>query len=263
MTKITVSLAQMHVIAGDTAHNIEQAQTMVAEASRRKSSVVVLPELFSTGYVLEEAQTHASALDEGIFSDLSSMAVEGNIAIVSSVLGYDGERVANTLPVFDASGERLGVYRKMHLFRLFDEDKYLSQGNDPLLLEMAWGKTGFAICYDLRFPEIFRRYAVTQDASVIIITAEWPLARVEHWRSLLIARAIENQCFIIACNASGDTGDTIMAGHSMIIDPWGRIIIEAGETPQLITAEIDLEEVTKARGKIPIFDDVRRDIYSY
>ncbi|MEO1288790.1 MAG: nitrilase-related carbon-nitrogen hydrolase, partial [Chloroflexota bacterium] len=193
--------------------------------------------------------------------ELSTMATEGNLTLISSILGTHGDGVANTMPVFGADGEMLGVYRKLHLFRLFDEDKYLVQGTEPLTLDLAWGKIGFAICYDLRFPELFRHYAVSESASVIVLVAEWPLVRVEHWRSLLIARAIENQCYIIACNAVGDTGNTIMAGHSMIIDPWGRIVVEAGETPQLITADIDLGEVAIARSKIPIFDDVRHDIY--
>ena len=125
----------------------------------------------------------------------------------------------------------LGVYRKMHLFGLFDEDQYLAPGQSPLVLDLPWGTTGLAICYDLRFPEIFRRYAIKENAKMVIISAEWPLARLAHWRALLIARAIENQCFIVACNAAGEAGDTVMAGHSMIIDPWGQIVVEAGEPP--------------------------------
>lgn len=263
MPKLTVSLAQMTVVAGDTSRNNNQFQKMVAEAARRKSSLVVFPELFSTGYVLNKAKDHADELSKGMFAEISKMASKGNIAITGSIMEKRGLEVANSMPFFAPNGRMLGVYRKMHLFRLFDEDQYLAPGQSPLVLDLPWGTTGMAICYDLRFPEIFRRYAVKEHAKMVIICAEWPLVRIEHWRALLIARAIENQCYIVACNAAGDTGDTIMGGHSMIIDPWGKIVVEAGESPQVITADIELDEVANARSKIPVFEDIRKDIYSY
>ena len=133
-----------------------------------------------------------------------------------------------------------GVYRKIHLFRLFDEHKWLGEGEAPTMMDLPWGRAGLSICYDLRFPELFRRYAVEHGAELILICAEWPLVRVEHWRALLIARAIENQCFVAATNSCGDTGGTVFGGHSMIVDPWGAVIAEAGEDESLVTAEVDL-----------------------
>lgn len=263
MSKLTISLAQMTVVAGDISRNTNQFQKMVAEAARRKSGLVVFPELFITGYVLDKAKNHAHELSKGMFAEISNMATKGNLAITGSVMEKRGLEVANSMPFFAPNGRMLGVYRKMHLFRLFDEDQYLAPGQSPLVLDLPWGTTGMAICYDLRFPEIFRRYAVKENAKMVIIAAEWPLVRIEHWRALLIARAIENQCYIVACNAAGDTGDTIMGGHSMIIDPWGHIVVEAGESPQLITADIELDEVENARSKIPVFEDVRKDIYDF
>jgi len=263
MPKLTVSLAQMNVVAGDITRNKNQFQKMVAEAARRKSNLVVFPELFTTGYVLDEAKKHADDLSKGMFAEISTLATKGNLSITGSIMEKRGLEVANSMPFFAPNGRMLGVYRKMHLFRLFDEDQYLVQGQAPLTLDLPWGTTGMAICYDLRFPEIFRRYAVRDKAKVIIISAEWPLARIEHWRALLIARAIENQCYVIACNAAGDTGDTVMGGHSMIVDPWGKIVVEAGETPQVATADIEMNEVEAARGKIPVFEDIRSDIYDY
>ena len=160
-----------------------------------------------------------------------------------------------------ADGEMLAVYRKIHLFRLFDEHKWLGEGETPVALELPWGTTGLAICYDLRFPELFRRYAVADGAKLIILCAEWPAVRVEHWRSLLIARAIENQCFVAATNACGETGGTLFGGHSMIIDPWGAVIAEAGENEGLVTAAFDLADVDAARQAIPVFEDRRPDAY--
>lgn len=263
MPKLTISLAQMQVVLGDVSRNTNQMQKMVAEAARRKSNLLVFPELFITGYTLEEARERSDELSKGMFAEISTLATKGNVAITGSILEKRGLEVANSMPFFAPNGRMLGVYRKMHLFGLFDEDQYLAPGQSPLVLDLPWGTTGLAICYDLRFPEIFRRYAIKENAKMVIISAEWPLARLAHWRALLIARAIENQCFIVACNAAGEAGDTVMAGHSMIIDPWGQIVVEAGETPQIITADIELDEVTVARGKITALDDIRKDIYDY
>jgi predicted amidohydrolase len=118
-----------------------------------------------------------------------------------------------------------------------------------------------AICYDLRFPEVFRKY-VLSGVTVMIISAEWPRKRVEHWTTLLKARAIENQVFVIACNAVGKSGNEIMGGASSIIDPWGEVLAEAGsEMDELITANIDMVLVKNARDTIPVQKDHRPDIY--
>lgn len=263
MPTLTISLAQMQVVPGDISRNTNQMQKMVAEAARRKSSLLVFPELFATGYVLNEAKERADELSKGMFAEISTLATKGNLAITGSILEKRGLEVANSMPFFAPNGRMLGIYRKMHLFGLFEEDKYIAPGQSPLVLDLPWGTTGLAICYDLRFPEMFRRYAVKEDAKMVIICAEWPLARIAHWRALLIARAIENQCFIIACNAAGKSGDTVMGGHSMVIDPWGKIVVEAGETQQIVTADIELDEIAVARGKIKSLDDVRKDIYDY
>jgi len=118
------------------------------------------------------------------------------------------------------------------------------------------------ICYDLRFPELYRHYATERGAKMMIVCAEWPLMRLAHWRALLIARAIENQCFVVAVNACGETGGTVFAGHSMILDPWGKVAAEAGEGEQLLTVGIDLDEVERVRRTIPVFEDRRPDMYA-
>jgi omega-amidase len=263
MPKLSVSLAQMQVIPGDNARNIATAQRLVAEAARRKSSLIVFPELFTTGYVLSKAKDFASELNKGDFAELSSLATKGNIAITGSVLEKRGLEVANSMPFFAPNGRMLGAYRKMHLFKLFQEDEFLAPGQSPLVLDLPWGTTGLAICYDLRFPEMFRRYSIKDKATLMIIPAEWPLLRIEHWRALLIARAIENQCYVIGCNAAGESGDQVFGGHSMIVDPWGKIVVEAGESPQLISAEIELDTVAEVRGKISALEDLRKDVYDY
>ena len=261
MPKLTISLGQMNIQPGNVQHNVGIFEQYAAEAARRGSGLVVFPELWSTGYVLQQAHDYASSLGEGTFERIADVANRHHVTIIGSILESRDSGVANSAAIISPDGEILDVYRKVHLFRLFDEEKYLQEGDTPVALDMPWGKTGVAICYDLRFPELFRRYCVQDGVRVIVIPAEWPLIRVEHWRTLLIARAIENQCYVIACNSAGKTGETIFGGHSMIVDPWGKIVVEAGEDPQLITATIDLNLVDEVRGKIPVFEDIRHDIY--
>lgn len=260
MAKLTISLAQMRIVLGDVKRNITQMEKLAAEAARRGSHVVVLPELWSTGYALDRAKELGEPLSSGTFNVLATAAAQNKISIVGSTLEKRGIETANSASFFVPTGRMVGVYRKIHLFRLMNEDTYLQPGASPLSIELPWGRTALAICYDLRFPELFRRYAL-EGAQIVIIPAEWPLERIEHWRVLLQARAIENQLYIVACNTAGQIGETVFGGHSMIVDPWGKIIVEAGEDPGLFTAEIDLDRVAQARERIPVFEDRRPDLY--
>jgi predicted amidohydrolase len=260
MPKLTISLAQMNITLGDSRKNLQQFEAYTSEAARRGSRLVLFPELWASGYALENAREMSAALNAGEFAAVSTAATQHKISIVGSLLEKRGIEVSNSATFFAPTGKLVGVYRKIHLFKLMDEHRWLQAGAAPLLMDLPWGKTGIAICYDLRFPELFRRYAV-DGAKIILIPAEWPVARLEHWRALLQARAIENQCYIVACNAVGETGDTTFAGHSMIVDPWGKIVVELGETPQLATADIELDLVDEVRARIPVFEDRRTDVY--
>ena len=260
MAKLNISLAQMHIALGDPGRNFQRMQNWAVEAARRGSHLVVFPELWSTGYALEESKELASVLNSGMFEKVTTVATQNKISIVGSVLERRGVEVANSAAFFAPNGRMMGVYRKIHLFSLFEEEKWLSPGSSPLTIELPWGETALAICYDLRFPGLFQNYSAN-GAKMVIIPAEWPLARLEHWRALLIARAIENQCFIVACNAAGETGETVFAGHSMIVDPWGKVVIEGGEDPVLLTTEIEMDTVDEVRQQIPVIEDRRPDVY--
>ncbi len=260
MAKLTISLAQMPIHLGEVKRNYSLMEKWTVEAARRGSHMVVFPELWSSGYALDRAKEYADNLNEGLFAQATALAGANKISIVGSMLERRGLEVSNSAPFFAANGRMMGIYRKIHLFRLMDEDKYLQSGGSPLTLDLPWGKTGLAICYDLRFPELFRRYAL-EDVEMVVIPAEWPLARIEHWRALMIARAIENQCYMIGVNTVGKIGDTVFGGHSMIVDPWGKIVIEAGEEAQLLTAEIELDRIKEVRNTIPVFEDRRPETY--
>jgi omega-amidase len=261
MAKLRVSLAQMQIVAGDTARNLRTFEAMVTEAGRRRSNVVVFPELWHTGYDLANAKETADELNSGVFAQIADLAIKHKVAIVGSTLEKRGMTVSNSTTIYAPNGSLYGVYRKLHLFRLMEEDKWLMEGPSPLTVKLPWGTTGVAICYDLRFPELFRRYAIEEGARVIIVSAEWPTERIQHWRTLLQARAVENQCIMVGVNTAGQSGDTVFGGHSMIVDPWGEIVVEAGDQPQLITADVEMDLVDEVRARIPVFDDLRTDIY--
>lgn len=259
--QLSISLGQFDVTLGDPAANLTKVQALAAEAARRRSHILVLPELWSTGYDLERAAVYATPTDGGIFADVAALARQHRLYILGSCLSLLGEgQFGNTAVLFDDNGRNLGEYSKTHLFRLMEEEQFLTAGNQLALVETAWGMAGLTICYDLRFPELYRHYALA-GARLVFVPAEWPHPRLAHWRTLLRARAIENQMFIVACNRVGTSKNTTFFGHSCIIDPWGETVIEAGEGEMLVTADIDLSLVDSVRAKIPVFADRRPDLY--
>jgi predicted amidohydrolase len=141
-----------------------------------------------------------------------------------------------------------------------DEHHYLTAGTVKGLFAREGIKSAGVICYDIRFPEWIRAHT-TQGAEVLFVVAEWPLPRLNHWRTLLTSRAIENQCYVVACNRAGSDLNNVFAGHSMIIDPWGTIIAEGDEQAGSISAAIDVETVNQVRSQIPVFDDRLPEFY--
>jgi omega-amidase len=259
--KVTISLGQMDVVLGEPARNLERARALAGEAAARSSDVLVLPELWSTGYDLERAAAHATRPDGGMFAAVAELAREHRLYITGSLLGkIAGGGVGNMAVLFGPEGEALATYSKIHLFRLMDEEKHLAAGDELALAETPWGKTGLAICYDLRFPEQFRAYALA-GATIVFLPSEWPHPRLAHWRTLLRARAIENQFFVVACNRVGESKNTRFFGHSTIVDPWGELVVEGGEQEMLLTATIDTAQVAAVRERIPVLSDRRPDIY--
>jgi omega-amidase len=262
MSKLTISLAQM-AVSSNARRNVDTMQSMAQEAARRGSQIVIFPELWSSGYGDNLSET-ASSLSTGVFAQISTIAKQLKICITGSMPEKRGDGINNSMPFIAPNGQVLGVYRKIHLFGLMGEDRRFREGQSPLNLDLPWGKTGLAICYDLRFPELFRRYGV-EGSKIIMIPSAWPLKRIGHWRTLMQARAIENQLYMVGCNTVGDSvtgeGPTTFGGHSMIVDPWGETILEAGTMPGLYTVQIDLDVVDEVRSAIPVFKDRRPQYY--
>jgi predicted amidohydrolase len=250
----------MDIALGKPAENFERAREWTAAAAQNGSALVAFPELWSTGYDLENWRAHAAKLGAGLFGQLSDLAAEFKISIAGSILEEKDDKCYNTLTLFDAAGNLTAVYRKIHLFRLMSEDQWLAPGEATTLTETAWGPTGLGICYDLRFAEIFRKYAI-HGAQIVILPAEWPSRRAYHWQTLIRARAIENQMYMVAINRVGESKGEHFGGQSAVIDPWGEVVAEGGSDPALIHAEIDLAKVAEVRRKIPVFADRRPDVY--
>lgn len=255
-----VCALQMDVKKGDRAANHAALRRLAAEAKNLCSpDVIVLPELWSTGYALEQASELADELGDAAF--LGGLARElGTSFIGGSVLAEEGGKFFNRAQVIDSEGRYAASYDKVHLFRLMDEDMFLAPGSRLSLFHAGGLRCASVICYDIRFCELPRRLAM-EGAECLFVSAEWPIPRTEHWRTLLRARAIENQMFVAACNRCGVTEGTEFAGHSALIAPDGTVLAEAGKDEDIIWADFDPEQVRRTRAQIPVFTDRMPELY--
>ena len=171
-----------------------------------------------------------------------------------------GKRFYNTTYVYDRTGQLVGDYDKVHLFGLMNEGEFISAGHAPNRFALDGVKAASAICYDLRFPEWLRTIS-KGGSQILFLPAQWPVQRIDQWRILLQARAIENQCFVVAVNRVGDDAANHFGGNSMVIDPLGKVLFEAGEEQGLFYVDIDPAEALAIRGPIPVFNDRRPDLY--
>jgi len=260
--ELRVALGQMDIALGDPEANLRTVQALAAEAAEKQADLLVLPELWGSGYDLGRTQELADELNTGLFAAVATLARHHGLAICGSLLEWSSEtgRAYNTATLYDANGALRGTYRKVHLIGLMDEDRYLGAGEEASVLELPWGSGALAICYDLRFPELFRRYALG-GAGLVLLPSEWPVQRIEHWRTLLKARAIENQCFVIACNRVGADRANTFGGYSAIVDPRGEVLVEGGMETALLVATLNLDLIDEVRGFMPVFRDRRPEVY--
>jgi len=251
----------MDIAFGNPNKNYQNAEKLIEEAMTEKPDIIVLPELWTTGYDLTRLEQIADKDAVTTIRFLRNTAMKYQVHFVGGSVANQGEKgVKNTLLIINKKGELVHSYSKLHLFKLMDEHLYLEAGDQEGLFELEGLTFSGVICYDIRFPEWIRTHTA-KGAEALFVVAEWPAARLTHWRALLIARAIENQCFVIACNRSGSDPKNEFAGHSMIIDPWGEVIAEASANEEIMTAEIELDLVKDIRKQIPIFKDRRPDFY--
>ncbi|MCY9589308.1 carbon-nitrogen family hydrolase [Paenibacillus chitinolyticus] len=261
--RVRLALIQMDITIGEPEINRRKVEQLLLEAvgGAQKPDIIVLPEMWNTGYALD--RIHELADPEGrITRDmLGSFAKEHGVHIIGgSVAEKKGEEVKNTVYGFNRNGEEILEYSKIHLFQLMDEHLSLAAGSQRGSFDLDGIPAAAVICYDIRFPELTRKLAL-DGAQMLFVPAEWPHPRLHHWRTLLMARAIENQMIVVSCNRVGESKGTSFFGHSMVIDPWGQVLAEGGEEEEIIFAEVDLAEVASVRGKIPVFADRRPAVY--
>ncbi|CAM3399547.1 carbon-nitrogen family hydrolase [Marinicrinis lubricantis] len=260
---LNIALVQYDVQIGEPDVNYDRLLDWMNLAVKApvKPDVLVMPEMWNTGYALNRISELAD--EEGIRTRniISAFCRKHGVHVIAgSIAETKGENVYNTIYAFDREGNIVSDYSKIHLFRLMDEEKHLCAGNKLGQLQLEEIPAGMMICYDIRFPELARKLAL-DGAKVLFVPAEWPNPRLEHWRTLLRARAIENQMYVVACNRTGISGQTEFFGHSMVIDPWGAVLAEADDQEQVIHVQIDLSKVDEVRRTIPIFEDRRPSLY--
>ncbi|MBZ4653333.1 MAG: hydrolase [Peptococcaceae bacterium] len=250
-----IALIQMDIAYGDPAANLAHARSVVEKAIKDKPDVIILPEMWNTSYALKNVFELAD--DHGVPSAkaMQELAREHNVNIIAgSVADRREDKVYNTSYIFNRQGEEVTSYSKIHLFGLMQEGEYLVRGNTRALFTLEGISCGVIICYDLRFPELSRALALA-GMKVLFVPAQWPHPRMHPWRTLLQARAIENQVFVAAVNRVGKEGKAEFFGHSMVVDPLGEIIVEGEEKEQILIADIDLTLVEKVRTRMTCFSD--------
>lgn len=235
-----------------------------AMAVEDKPDILLLPEDWSSGFsdkMFHEIDKYVEDIDGPSLAFLRSKAIENNVWIVGGSISIkiNGENY-NTTYVINREGELVGDYSKMHLYSDMDEDVAYKHGEKTDIIETEFGKLGLMICYDIRFCELAKTYAL-KGAEAIFVVSDFPNPRVDHWRTLLKSRAIENQLFVVACNRVGESPMGTYCGHSIIIDPWGKVIAEGSDEQEIIYGEINLSEVNEPRELIHVFNHRRPTSY--
>jgi predicted amidohydrolase len=293
-----VACVQMDVLHCRKQENLEKALHLAIKAATRGAEIIVLPEVFSTGFCYEKIDHAAESLPSPTLENLACFSEANNCillgSIIQKVIGEAAENAENSenieslkdelvgkkdskenkdskdnktsirycnLGFCFESGILAGTYRKTHPFK--GENKYFSKGDsiEPISLKRQNLKIGLEICYELRFPEVARKLALA-GSDLLVTTAAFPNPKSEHWKTLVRARAIENQIPHIACNRIGSAPGISYFGHSMIVDSLGNVLADADDKEHVIVVDIDLSAKDEVRKDVPVFKDRREELYS-
>jgi predicted amidohydrolase len=269
-----IACVQLAIEGGDVAGNLERALAAVDDAADRGADLIALPELFDVGYFAFDAYPRSAvSLESERLERFRGRAAEHGVAVLAGTivedLGASAEAglavpdstgLANTAVLFDSTGERRLVYRKHHLFGYESaEADRLVPGERLATAELSGVRIGVTTCYDLRFPELYRRL-LEEGVDLVIVPSAWPYPRVEHWRTLARSRAIENLAYVAAVNGSGsfDGGDTLL-GRTTVYDPWGTPVSTTDDAPDVVYADVDPGRVASIREDFPALRDRRSD----
>ncbi|OPL09236.1 MAG: carbon-nitrogen hydrolase [delta proteobacterium ML8_F1] len=264
-----IGLIQMDVV-DDKARNLEVAEKFIRLAATQEAEVVLLPEMFNTPYGNEFFIPYAEEGEGPTLSLLKRLAKELGILLVGgSIPEADQGKIYNTSYIVDDKGEVLDKHRKAHLFDIdvkggitFFESKTLTPGDKVTILETSIGRIGVAICYDIRFPEVFRKMALEGVSYVFIPAAFNHITGPAHWEILTRARALDNQMYLfIASPATSSVLDYKAYGHTLGVDPWGRILGELGNREGLLVLDVDPSEVRRIKEELPTMKHRRPELY--
>lgn len=241
--------------------NFEKAEKLIEEAAA-DADVLVLPETWNTGFFpKEDLRSLCDSDGKAVKERIGALAKKYKVNIVAgSVSNLREDKVYNTAMVFDRAGECIASYDKTHLFTPMGEDDYYEKGDHLCRFKLDGADCGLIICYDIRFPELTRSLTV-KGLDMLFVVSQWPSIRTFHLRSLTVARAIENQMFVVCCNSCGKAGETIYGGKSAVIDPWGETLALASEKEEILSADCDMHVLDNIRKTIPVFRDRRPNLY--
>jgi omega-amidase len=261
---VKVAAAQIACTLGDLSVNLRMMRDFAERARAAGAELVVFPEMADTGYAMQIIREQAKPWSEGAVPELQKISRALSMTIISGVSEREGELIYNSQVVIDSTGAIVAKYRKTHLFAPapVEEDKYCVPGHELVSAALRPLKVGLTICYDLRFPEIYRALAVDHGTNVFIISSAWPFPRVEHLRVLATARAIENQSYVVLANRVGRDDGAPFCGTSAVIDPYGVVVAAASaDRAELIVADLSQELLDSVRERMPVLAHRRPELY--
>ncbi len=258
-----IGLAQIECMVGDSEANCAKITDYIGKAAQQGCDVVVFPEMSDTGYDMSLIKEIASSWAGRPFLAIKKAAARYNLCVICGLSEREDNQIYNSRAVISADGRLLEKYRKVHLFSYgqVQEKQVMTPGSLLTTLNMGGITWGFSICYDLRFPELYRALALMGE-EVVVNCSAWPAARATRWEVLTKARALENQSYFIGVNRVGADGELLFCGNSCLIDPYGEnAALGSGEKEELIIGEIEKDKIVSCRNGIPVFRDRREDIY--
>lgn len=256
---VRICCAQISSIWEEPEKTLEKAGFFIRHAAASGASLICFPEQFATGWDPESGR-NIQDLSGSIVTGIREFAAQNRISVIGSFRQESKTKPLNTAIVIDKDGRISATYSKIHLFSPAHEQAGYDPGSELGLFSLGPLCCGIAICYDLRFPELFRLYA-RRGAHIVFIPAAWPAQRLKHWELFITARAAENQMYVAGVNTTGITPVDTYAGGSMTADPHGTVICRANDTEQLAFADIDPVVVTEARNRFPVQNDRKDALY--
>lgn len=251
-----VVACQLDIVWQDKAANFVKVADLLSKVEIRPGALVVLPEMFATGFSLDVPST-AEEAGGPTFEFLAHLAMRLSSTVVAGVVARDAAgKGLNQAVVIGPDGQSVASYGKLHPFSYGGEARFFAAGSEVVVVPHQEFVLAPFVCYDLRFPEVFR-HAVLRGAQLLVVIANWPKARDGHWTTLLKARAIENQAYVVGVNRTGRDPHLEYIGNSRIIDPRGQIVAEAGQPEQSIVADVQLDALLQYREEFPALKDVR------